>query len=79
MSKRRFEFIEGRSYKFWEVAVTDARVTVTFGRIGTEGQTQVKTFHSADEAKRYALKLITAKTNKGYAEIPAAPAVSAVG
>ena len=69
MSKRRFEFVEGRSSKFWEVDVADARVRVTFGRIGTDGQTQVKAFESADEAQRQAAKLIAAKLKKGYAEV----------
>lgn len=37
MSKRRFEFIAGQSYTFWEVTVSGSQVTVTFGRIGTDG------------------------------------------
>jgi predicted DNA-binding WGR domain protein len=69
MSKRRFEFIAGQSYKFWEVTVSDCQVTVTFGRIGTDGQSQVKSFHDTDEATRYATKQIAAKTKKGYAEV----------
>jgi predicted DNA-binding WGR domain protein len=69
MSKRRFEFIAGQSYKFWEVTVSGSQVTVTFGRIGTDGQSQVKSFHDAEEATRYATKQIAAKTKKGYAEV----------
>ena len=38
--KRYFEFIEGSSSKFWEISVSDKIVTVRFGRIGTNGQTQ---------------------------------------
>ena len=68
MSKRCFEFVDGRSFKFWEIAVEDCRVIVTFGRIGTAGQTQTKTFHDAEEAGRHAAKVIAAKTKKGYAE-----------
>lgn len=69
--KRRFEYVDGRSFKFWEVAVTGIRVTVAFGRIGAAGQTQVKTFHSDDEAARHAAKLIASKVKKGYAEMTA--------
>ena len=69
MSKRRFEFVAGRSCKFWEVSVAGSQVTVSFGRIGTAGQEQVKSFHDADEATRHATKLINAKTKKGYAEV----------
>ena len=69
MSKRRFEFVEGRSSKFWEVDVADARVTVTFGRIGTDGQAQVKAFDSAEKAQWHAAKQVAAKVKKGYAEV----------
>jgi predicted DNA-binding WGR domain protein len=69
MPKRRFEFIDGKSFKFWEITVNDCRVTVTFGRIGTAGQSQTKTFHDADEATRHASKVTAAKAKKGYAEV----------
>ena len=69
MSKRRFEFVDGKSFKFWEVTVNDCRVTVNFGRIGTAGHTQTKTFHDADEASRHAAKVTAAKVKKGYAEV----------
>ena len=69
--RRRFEYVDGRSCKFWESTVSGIRVTVTFGRIGTAGQSQVKTFHTADEAARHAAKLIAAKVKKGYAEVTA--------
>ncbi|MCA9124930.1 MAG: WGR domain-containing protein [Planctomycetaceae bacterium] len=69
MLKRRFEFVSGKSYKFWEIAVSGCQVTVTFGRIGTDGQSQAKTFHNDDEAARHAAKQVAAKTKKGYAEV----------
>ena len=43
---RRLEFIEGQSAKFWEIAQNGCSVTVRFGRIGTQGQTQTKTFEN---------------------------------
>ena len=43
-------------------------MTVRFGRIGTNGQTQTKTFGDADAAQKHADKLIEEKTEKGYVE-----------
>jgi predicted DNA-binding WGR domain protein len=65
---RHFEFVEGSSSKFWEVAVSGNDVTVRFGRIGTGGQTQTKTFADGEKAQKHAEKLIAEKTGKGYRE-----------
>ena len=66
--KRYFEFVGGSSAKFWEAAVGGNTVTVRFGRIGTDGQTQVKTLADADAAAKHVEKLITEKMAKGYLE-----------
>jgi predicted DNA-binding WGR domain protein len=68
MNKRYFEFVGGNSAKFWEVGVSGNEVTVRFGRIGTDGQTQVKPFPDTAAATRHAEKLISAKIGKGYTE-----------
>ena len=65
---RYFEFVEGKSSKFWEIAVDGTSVTVRFGRIGTNGQTQTKTFGDEAAATKHADKLIAEKTGKGYVE-----------
>lgn len=65
---RRFEFVGGTSAKFWEVSVADSRVTVRFGRLGTDGQSQTKSFADATKAQEYAEKLVTEKLGKGYVE-----------
>lgn len=70
--KRRFEFSEGSSNKFWEVTVTSTSVTVCFGRIGTGGQVQGKSFGDAAAAQKHVDKLIAQKLGKGYVEVPAA-------
>jgi DNA ligase-1 len=67
-SPRRFEFVEGSSSKFWEIQVAGTEVTVRFGRIGTNGQTQTKAFGDDAAAKAHADKLIAEKTGKGYVE-----------
>ena len=68
MEKRYFEFVGGSSAKFWEIGVSGTDVTVHFGRIGTQGQTQVQTLPDTDAAAEHAEKLIASKTAKGYAE-----------
>jgi DNA ligase-1 len=67
--KRRFEFVEGSSAKFWEVCVAGVDVTVNWGRLGTSGQSQTKTFDTAEAATKHATKLIGEKTKKGYQEV----------
>ncbi len=68
MPKRYFEFVNGKSAKFWEVGNCGNDVTVRFGRIGTAGQTQVKTFPDAAAAEQHVEKLVAQKTKKGYRE-----------
>ena len=68
MAARYFEFIGGNSRKFWEITVTGSEVTVRFGRIGTDGQSQTKSFADEAAAARHAETLIAAKTKKGYVE-----------
>ena len=65
---RHFEFIGGSSKKFWEMSISGSSFTVRFGRIGTAGQSQTKTFADEAKAKREAEKLIAEKINKGYVE-----------
>ena len=65
---RRFELVEGKSAKFWEITTSGSDVTVHFGRLGTNGQTQTKSFADSAAAERHASKLIEEKTAKGYVE-----------
>jgi DNA ligase-1 len=68
--RRYFEFAEGKSSKFWEIAVDGTSVTVRFGRIGTNGQTQTRSFGDGSAAQAHAQRLINEKTGKGYVERP---------
>jgi predicted DNA-binding WGR domain protein len=65
---RRFEFVGGSSAKFWEITVAGSDVTARFGRMGTDGQVQTKSFGTGEAAERHAEKLIAEKTRKGYVE-----------
>jgi predicted DNA-binding WGR domain protein len=66
---RRFEFVEGSSSKFWEVSVNGNEVTMRFGRIGSTGQTQTKSFSDQAAPTKQAEKLVSEKLKKGYLEI----------
>ena len=67
--KRRFELDDGKSSKFWEIAVAGETYTVTWGRMGTGGQSKTKSFATADKAQADADKRIAEKRQKGYAEV----------
>jgi predicted DNA-binding WGR domain protein len=72
MARRRFEFDDGRSAKFWEIDVVGDRHTVRYGKLGTAGRTVEKQFAAAGDAKVSADKLIREKTRKGYREVTGA-------
>jgi predicted DNA-binding WGR domain protein len=74
--RREFQFIEGSSKKFWAIRLEGKAFEVTFGRVGTAGQTQRKEFKTAGEALKAHDKLIAEKAAKGYVEVggPAPPA-----
>ncbi len=76
MTRRRFEFEEDGSRKFWEVSVEGSALTTRFGRLGTDGQTKTKSLDSSDAAEREAAKLVTEKTRKGYREVTGGAAAS---
>ncbi|HWY77003.1 MAG TPA: AAA domain-containing protein, partial [Verrucomicrobiae bacterium] len=63
-----FEYVGGGSQKFWEINQAGNSVTVRFGRIGTGGQTQTKTFADESRAGREIATLISEKLKKGYSE-----------
>lgn len=66
---KRFEFIDEKSNKFWEVSVESQNLIVNFGRIGTNGQTKTKNFETTELVIKEMEKLIKEKTKKGYIKI----------
>ena len=66
--KHYLEFKDTLSNKFWCITQQDESLTIVFGKIGTKGQTQVKTFSSPADAEKEANKLIKSKIKKGYEE-----------
>ena len=67
--KRTFVFQEGNSQKFWNIEANGAAFTVTYGRLGTAGQSSSKSFETEEKCQKEANKLITEKTKKGYKEL----------
>ncbi|QYN43892.1 WGR domain-containing protein [Gilliamella sp. ESL0441] len=66
--KKYLEYSDLQSNKFWYITQQDESLTIVFGKIGTKGQTQVKTFSSPYDAEKEANKLIKSKIKKGYEE-----------
>jgi uncharacterized protein (TIGR02996 family) len=65
---RTFQFSDAKSHKFWSVEVAGTELTVTYGKVGTAGQTLTKSFATPEKAQAEADKLIREKTGKGYVE-----------
>lgn len=73
---RTFQFSDAKSHKFWNIDVSGSSFTVTYGKVGTAGQTQTKSFPTPEKAQAEADKLIREKTGKGYRETTAKAEVS---
>jgi predicted DNA-binding WGR domain protein len=66
---RRFEFIGGDSRKFWHIGRSGTNVVISWGRIGTKGQMQIKQFPDEARADSELGKLVAEKLRKGYVEV----------
>jgi len=63
---QRFEFVNEKSSKFWEVRVRAIAVDVQYGKIGTKGQALTKEFADDEAARKHADKLVSEKHREGY-------------
>jgi uncharacterized protein (TIGR02996 family) len=70
---RTFVFTDEKSKKFWNIDLQGTGFTVTFGKVGTKGQTQTKDFPDEDRARKAHDKLVAEKLDKGYVETTPAP------
>eukprot|EP00037_Helgoeca_nana_P032037 m.411830 g.411830 ORF g.411830 m.411830 type:complete len:617 (+) comp28747_c0_seq1:1808-3658(+) len=57
------------SGKFWEISVAGSDAEISFGKIGSNGQKQLKNFDTDDEAEAYKEKQIEGKEKKGYVTV----------
>ena len=62
----RFTCSDGKSNKFWEYAFDEEYVLIRYGKIGSKGVMQQKTFEDEQEASKFILKETAAKEKKGY-------------
>ena len=82
------QLVDGSSRKFWRARIEGGTLYVNYGRIGTNGQTQVKELGSEAKARKELDKVSGSKRRKGYEDAgdavapsspaPAAPALSVV-
>lgn len=66
--KVHLEYINESSDKFWEIETNGNSFTVVYGRNGTGGQSQTKTFDDEAKCLKEAEKLVAEKIKKGYSE-----------
>lgn len=59
-------FSDDRSNKFWRARTDGNTMYVNYGRVGTDGQTQVKEFNSTSAAQAALDKQANGKRKKGY-------------
>jgi len=64
-----FRDVATNSNKFWRIELYGTYFEVTFGRIGTNGQTQVKRFGDTYAASDAYTKLVRSKRAKGYVDV----------
>src|SRR5512144_2323581 len=62
------EFEEGTSSKFWRARVDGKTLYVNYGKIGSNGQTQIKDFADGGTAMKEFDKLVREKRKKGYVD-----------
>ncbi len=74
---RELVFADGSSNKFWNIELDGDAHTVSFGRVGTAGQSKTKAFGSSEEAKQSFDKLVAEKLKKGYVDSNGAKQASA--
>ncbi len=64
--KKYLTFKDDKSDKFWNIEVAGNSFTVTYGKTGTSGQTQTKTFDNEQECLNEIDRLIKEKIEKNY-------------
>ncbi|WP_001015840.1 WGR domain-containing protein [Leptospira interrogans] len=61
-------FRDDKSDKFWNIETSGNSFTVTYGKTGTSGTSQTKTFETEETCIKEAQKLLSEKLKKGYIE-----------
>lgn len=66
--KKELIYQDDQSDKFWNIIVIEDHFTVTYGKSGTNGRSQTKTFENEEQCLKEAEKIIAEKIRKGYVE-----------
>lgn len=66
--KRNLIYMDAKSSKFWNIEQAGNSFTVTYGRIGTDGQSLTKSFPDEATAVKETAVLIKEKLGKGYVD-----------
>ncbi len=72
----RLELIEGTSRKFYLLKVDGKKLSITYGRIGTDGTTETTKFKDDYSPRRQMHKLIEDKQKKGYVRVMPGPRIA---
>jgi predicted DNA-binding WGR domain protein/ankyrin repeat protein len=75
--KKHLTYKNEKSDKFWQIEVAGNSFTVTYGKTGTAGTSQTKSFDSEEKCFKEAEKLLNEKLRKGYKESKGATKVVA--
>lgn len=67
--KKRLEYKDEKTEKFWEGEVIDCSYTIRYGKMGTNGHESTTEFSSEDEAVAKFEKVVKEKLKKGYKEV----------
>ena len=70
---RRFEFVDDKSSKFWQITLDGTSFRVQYGKTGSIGQSQEKSWPTEEQARSEHDRLVKEKTGKGYVEVGADP------
>jgi len=60
----RYEYTDGKSNKFWDVALRGNLLITTYGRIGSQGQKTTKAFLDVAQAREASNKLVSEKLRR---------------
>lgn len=66
--KKHLKYIDGTSDKFWQIEVFGTDYKVTYGKNGTSGTIQTKSFATPEECLKMSEKILAEKIKKGYSE-----------
>ncbi len=67
--KIMLEFVDDKSNKFWRTETLGCDMWTNWGKIGTNGRSELVSFKNSEDCEKYAKKLVDSKIKKGYLEV----------